>query len=213
VSDPDAPPLDADALIGALDRNKVSFVAVGGLAAQWQGAQRPTKDLDVCPAWDGENLERLAQALRDIGARLKVRAETTERLTIPVDARLLSQMEITAWRTDAGDIDVLLGIPRDSRWDLARMSTCARTLSLWKSASTPSSSRHWMTSSAPRRSPTGLPIGRHFPNCANSVIVTAPGSKSPASLSMKSTETPTPTTPAGRCAPLSTTLPTSPFEL
>jgi hypothetical protein len=120
VSDPDAPPLDADALIGALQRHKVSFVAVGGLAAQWQGAQRPTKDLDVCPAWDGENLERLAQALRDIGARLKVRAETTERLTIPVDGRLLSQMEITAWRTDADDLDILLGIPRDGRWDLAR---------------------------------------------------------------------------------------------
>lgn len=109
LSDPDAPPLDPAALIGALERHKVSFVTVGGLATQWQGAQRPTKDFDVCPAWDGENLERLAQALRDIGARLKVRAETTERLTIPVDGRLLSQMEITAWRTDAGDIDILLG--------------------------------------------------------------------------------------------------------
>ena len=120
MSDPDAPPLDPDALIGALECHKVLFVAVGGLAAQWQGAQRPTKDFDICPAWDGENLERLAQALRDIGARLKVRAETTERLTIPIDGRLLSKMEITAWRTDAGDLDILLGIPRDSRWDLAR---------------------------------------------------------------------------------------------
>jgi hypothetical protein len=34
VSDPDAPPLDPDALISALERHKVSFVAVGGLAAQ-----------------------------------------------------------------------------------------------------------------------------------------------------------------------------------
>ena len=46
---------------------------------------------------------------------MKVRAETTEKLTIPIDGRLLSQMEITAWRPDADDVDVLLGIPRDSR--------------------------------------------------------------------------------------------------
>ncbi len=70
MSDPDAPPLDPDALIGALERHQVSFVAVGGLAAQWQGAQRPTQDLDVCPAWDRENLDRVASALRELGARL-----------------------------------------------------------------------------------------------------------------------------------------------
>jgi hypothetical protein len=29
-------------------------------------------------------------------------------------------MEVGTWRTSAGDIDILLGIPRDGRWDLAR---------------------------------------------------------------------------------------------
>jgi hypothetical protein len=40
VSDPDAPPLDTRMLLDALERHKVVFVAVGGLAARWQGAQR-----------------------------------------------------------------------------------------------------------------------------------------------------------------------------
>lgn len=54
-------------LLDALDRHKVAFVAVGGLAAQWQGASRPTKDMDICPAWDDENLDRLAGAMQDLG--------------------------------------------------------------------------------------------------------------------------------------------------
>ena len=72
MSDPDAPALEPQALIEALERHGVAYVAVGGMAAQWQGASRPTKDMDICPAWDDENLDRLAQAMRDLGARLKV---------------------------------------------------------------------------------------------------------------------------------------------
>lgn len=112
MSDPDAPALDPDALIGALERHQVSFVAVGGLAAQWQGAGRPTKDLDVCPAWDRENLDRVVLALQDLGARLKIGDSSSEGVSIPIDAVMFSRMEITTWRTDAGDLDILLGIPR-----------------------------------------------------------------------------------------------------
>jgi hypothetical protein len=27
---------------------------------------------------------------------------------------------VATWRTESGDVDVLLGIPRDTRWDLVR---------------------------------------------------------------------------------------------
>jgi hypothetical protein len=64
VSDPNAPPLDPEALIAALERHRVAFVAVGGATAQWLGAQRETKDMDICPAWDDENLDRLARACK-----------------------------------------------------------------------------------------------------------------------------------------------------
>ena len=120
MSDPDAPPLNTRALLDALVRHQVSFVAVGGLAAQWQGAQRQTKDFDVCPAWDRENLDRVASALQELGASLSGADAPPEGLTMPLDGAMLFRMEITTWRTDAGDIDILLGIPRDSRWDLAR---------------------------------------------------------------------------------------------
>jgi hypothetical protein len=111
VSDPNAPPLDPEALLAALERHRVAFVAVGGTASQWHGAQRPTKDMDICPAWDRENLDRLAAALRDLGARLKTADRSYEGMAVEIDGALLGRMEIGTWRTIAGDIDVLLGIP------------------------------------------------------------------------------------------------------
>jgi len=56
-------------MLGALSHHRVLFVAVGGQAAIWQGAMRPTKDLDICPAWSRENLAGVAAALRDLGAQ------------------------------------------------------------------------------------------------------------------------------------------------
>ena len=72
MSDSGAPRLDAVAMLAALERHGVAFVAVGQLTAQWQGAERGTKDFDICPAWHSENLDRVAAALRDLGARLRV---------------------------------------------------------------------------------------------------------------------------------------------
>lgn len=76
--------------------------------------------MDICPAWDDENLDRLARALQDLGARLKTADRSYEGLRVEIDGSLLKRMEIGTWRTDAGDIDVLLGIPREDRFHLAR---------------------------------------------------------------------------------------------
>ena len=88
---------------------------VGGLAARIHGATRVTKDLDICPSWTRENLHRLASALRGLGAKL-----TYQDIELSPDAVLISGMEIGCWITDVGQVDVLLGIPRESRRELAR---------------------------------------------------------------------------------------------
>jgi hypothetical protein len=80
------------------------------------GAQRATKDVDLCVEWSTENLERVAAALRELDTRLKL----VGYVEVPIDAALLDRMEIATWRTTVGDVDVLLGIPRNSRWELAR---------------------------------------------------------------------------------------------
>ncbi|MGH2869069.1 MAG: hypothetical protein ACRDNK_16105 [Solirubrobacteraceae bacterium] len=65
MRDPNPPPeLRSEELLAAFERRRVQFLIVGGFGAQLHGATRQTKDVDVCPAWDAENLERLAGRLR-----------------------------------------------------------------------------------------------------------------------------------------------------
>lgn len=64
--------LDIAALLGALVRHDVRFVLVGGIAAVLHGSPLPTEDVDVTPDRDPGNLERLAEALRDLGAQWRV---------------------------------------------------------------------------------------------------------------------------------------------
>lgn len=52
--------------------------------------------------------------MRELNARLRVDGLTDEgsrALPLPLDAESLVRMEISTWRTDAGDFDVLMGIP------------------------------------------------------------------------------------------------------
>jgi hypothetical protein len=119
------PPLNRVALLDALSRNRVRFVLVGGLAAQAHGASRVTQDADICPEWTSTNLDRLAICLRELNARLKIGEGSIETLDIEIDAQTIHNIEIGAWRTTAGDVDVLLGIPSRSRRDLARYEQLA----------------------------------------------------------------------------------------
>jgi hypothetical protein len=116
VTDEPAPRLDPAELLGAFARNEVEFIAVGGFAALLHGAQRTTKDIDLCVKWSTDNLERVAAALAELRARLKVDSY----IEVPIDAALLGRMEVATWRTKSGYVDVLLGIPRDARWELVR---------------------------------------------------------------------------------------------
>jgi hypothetical protein len=50
----------------------VEYLMVGGLGARADGATRPTQDIDFVPSSTRENLDRLAGALRELGARLRV---------------------------------------------------------------------------------------------------------------------------------------------
>jgi hypothetical protein len=54
-----------------LNRHRVGYVFVGGVASQLHGAPvTRTRDADVVPARDPRNLDRLAAALRELDARL-----------------------------------------------------------------------------------------------------------------------------------------------
>jgi hypothetical protein len=123
---------DLARILTTLDRHGVEYLVVGGLGARAHGATRPTQDIDFVPSSTGENLDRLAGALRELGARLRVAGMTDEEareLPVVVDGATLAAFGSTTWATDAGSIDVLHDLPtatgRRSYDDLLSRSTTA----------------------------------------------------------------------------------------
>ena len=123
---------DLARILTTLDRHGVEYLVVGGLGARAHGATRPTQDIDFVPSSTRENLDRLAGALRELGARLRVAGMTDEEareLPVVVDGATLAAFGSTTWATDAGSIDVLHDLPtatgRRSYDDLLSRSTTA----------------------------------------------------------------------------------------
>lgn len=110
---------DLRTLTDALARHGVEYLLVGGIASRAYGAQRPTYDVDCLPAPSRENLDRLAVAMRVLHARLRVEGLSDEEsalLPVHLSGPTLLRMEISTWRTDAGDFDILMSLPdRDGR--------------------------------------------------------------------------------------------------
>ena len=104
------PPLDVERIFAVLAAYEVEYVLIGGVATRVHGAQRLTYDLDVVTSVEVVNLDRIAAALRELGAFLRVGGMSDDEaraLPVILDGRALHAMEISTWRTDAGDIDVL----------------------------------------------------------------------------------------------------------
>lgn len=126
---------DPDRILRALDRHGVDYVLVGGAAARVHGAQRATADIDCVPATTRENLKRLATALAELGARLRVGGMTDEearQLPLQLDAATLAAFGSSTWTTDAGPLDLLVELrdPSGGRHPYADLATRASPVSV-----------------------------------------------------------------------------------
>lgn len=63
------------AICEALIEHRVDFVIIGGIAARLHNTGHATIDIDICPSSAAENLTRLSDALRSLGARLRVEGD------------------------------------------------------------------------------------------------------------------------------------------
>ena len=77
---------------------------IGGFAAALRGSPMMTGDVDICPARDGGNLDRLAEALRSLHARLRGASADVAFL---LDGRTLEASDHFTFSTDEGPIDCL----------------------------------------------------------------------------------------------------------
>lgn len=102
----DLAPLDPQRIITVLARHGVAYVLVGALAARLQGFPRLTADADLTPARDRPNLDRLAGALRELGARVYTEG-VPEGLAFDCSGATLARAEIWNLVTDAGRVDLV----------------------------------------------------------------------------------------------------------
>lgn len=102
----DIAPLDPERIITVLARHGVAYVLVGALAARLQGFPRLTADADLTPARDRVNLDRLAGALREMGARVYT-AGVPEGLAFDCTGARLGRAEIWNLVTEAGCVDLV----------------------------------------------------------------------------------------------------------
>jgi hypothetical protein len=103
-----SPELDddhAEAICRVLVDHGVEFVVIGGMAARLHRTGHPTVDIEICPATAADNLERLAAALRSLGARSRVENEPAG---APFDPHpgTLRQMSMLTLITEPGPPDV-----------------------------------------------------------------------------------------------------------
>lgn len=112
------PSFDPLEMLDVLGRHDVRYVMIGGLAGRLWGSPTVTNDLDVCHAQDRTNLRRLADALRELNARLRGLAEDVPFI---LDDRTLAAGDHFTFVTDAGNLDCL-GTPAGTKGydDLSR---------------------------------------------------------------------------------------------
>ncbi len=95
-------------MIAGLNRGRVNFVVIGGLAARAHGSTRITEDLDVCYDREKGNVRRVARVL----ARWRAYPRGIERgLPFVMDERTLAAAPVMTLTSDEGDIDVFDTVP------------------------------------------------------------------------------------------------------
>lgn len=102
---PDDFVFEPEEMLRSLAAREVEFVVIGGYGTVLHGSAHFTTDADVAPARSLRNLERLADALRDMHARIRTAAEP-DGLDVACDAQFLSRMKMVNLVTRFGALDI-----------------------------------------------------------------------------------------------------------
>jgi len=112
------PELDIRGILAELNRERVEFLVIKGVAVGFHGYVRATKDVDVVPAPDPQNLERLARVLRELDAEIEGAEDfADEELPDPLDPAALALGGNWVLRTRLGRFDVMQWIGEDALWE------------------------------------------------------------------------------------------------
>lgn len=96
---------DPQRILEVLGRHGVRYVLIGGFAATIHGSPYVTSDVDIVPASDRENLQRLSYALTELDAKIRTPDGSVR---FAHDAESLGRVEILMLTTTAGDLNLTL---------------------------------------------------------------------------------------------------------
>jgi hypothetical protein len=116
-------PYQPEEILEVLERHEVLYVVIGGLAAELRGSPYATVDVDVTPARTRENFVKLAAALTELQAKLRI-PDMDEPLEVPLDEHSFEHATTWTYVTKHGYLDVAL-LPDGTRGydDLRRGAT------------------------------------------------------------------------------------------
>jgi hypothetical protein len=92
---------DPYAILAALERQRVTYVLIGGFARILQGTEELTHGVDFAPSLRAENLRRLTLALEDLGA------ERVDRKSLVLDEKTIRDEPLIALRSPAGELKIV----------------------------------------------------------------------------------------------------------
>ena len=119
---------DVPAILSALLRHRVAFIVIGGVAVAHHGFPRATKDIDVVPKPDRDNLARLWGALVELEARpLSLGDFRPEELPVPFTLEGLLGLANWDLATADGRLDILQYVAGklETREDYERLDQAA----------------------------------------------------------------------------------------
>lgn len=106
TSGADLTPVAFERIVEVLNKHKVKYIVIGGLAALLQGVPLPrTADVDITPAADPANKRRLAAAMGDMDSKLRAPG-LDEPMEIPLDEKTFTGMTTMAFVTRFGPFDI-----------------------------------------------------------------------------------------------------------
>jgi hypothetical protein len=122
----DLTPYRPDVMLEVLERHEVRYVVIGGLAAELHGSPYITRDVDVTPSRERDNFVKLAAALRELEAKLRV-PDLDYPVEVPLDEHSFDQGTTWTYVTKHGYLDIAL-LPDGTRGyeDLRRAATRER---------------------------------------------------------------------------------------
>ena len=139
---------DLAAIVQVLNRHRVAYVLIGGSAAQFSVPSLVTYDVDLSPATDQGNLQRLSAALDELSARIRTEA-VPEGLSFHHDGASLGRSKMWNLQCAHGLLHIALE-PAGGGYD--HLAQRARVVTV-RGVEIPSPT--WPTSSPPRGSPIG----------------------------------------------------------